>query len=192
MVDYIKKKMVTYKKDNRGITMMELVVTIAVFSIIGTTILAFMLTGSKTFQMIKYTSDLQFDSQMAMALMQDYAIDCNGYVKYKDSGGNKPAFTINTVDGATTVTTMFVFDQSDGILYLEEEDGTRSIVMKNVESFKVDFVDKLKTTIIAADGTNITETRAETVNIQLLLRMGIKKYDSMQTFALRNVPLIKD
>ena len=64
------------RKNNRGFTLVELIVSTAILGIIAVAASAFMVTGTRTYSSLNYTVRLQYEAQLAMAQLQEYTIDC--------------------------------------------------------------------------------------------------------------------
>ena len=62
-------------KDNRGFSLIELVIAVALLSVVGTAVFGFMTVGAKTFSTTSSEVNLQNESQLAFNQMQDIIID---------------------------------------------------------------------------------------------------------------------
>ena len=68
--------MMKLRKNNRGFTLVELIVSTAILGIIAVAAGAFMVAGTRTYSSLNYTVRLQYEAQLAMAQLQEYTIDC--------------------------------------------------------------------------------------------------------------------
>ena len=177
----------TFKKliNNKGMTIVEMLVSMVIMGIVAVCAFSLLYMGTKTYQSVKISSDLQFDSQIAMAQFQEYSINCNKEISWDDDdkaltvvinerekGKRNPQLIIKEYD----------FILKDGVITLEDQ-----ILMKHVETFNVEFLDR--TNEINSSGDVIVH--ADSITVELGLLMGDKRYNSKQTFALRNSPLLK-
>ena len=63
------------KKDNRGFTLVEVLVAVALVAVVGTAVFGFMTVGARTFSTTSSDVNLQSESQLAFNQMQDIIID---------------------------------------------------------------------------------------------------------------------
>ncbi len=73
------------KKEENGFTLVELIISMAIFSIVSIIIMMFLQTGSNSYQRAKNELDLQMESQMLINQIRDMAYSAN-YAEYDDSG----------------------------------------------------------------------------------------------------------
>lgn len=65
-------------KDNRGITLVELVVSISIFAVVMTGILSLVSMGTKLYSSEKADVNMQYEAQTALNLIMDYAMQADG------------------------------------------------------------------------------------------------------------------
>ena len=96
------------KKDNKGFSLIELVIAIALLGIVSAMLLNFMTTGSTMFRRVSTDVSLQMESQVAMTQLREYVIDCNDTLTYDqathtltvlNSGPQEHVFAWNPSDG---------------------------------------------------------------------------------------------
>lgn len=73
------------KREESGFTLVELIISMAIFSIVAVMIVMFMQTGANSYQRARNELDLQMDSQMLINQIRDMAYSAN-YAEYDDSG----------------------------------------------------------------------------------------------------------
>ncbi|MDO4167145.1 MAG: type II secretion system protein [Eubacteriales bacterium] len=73
------------RREEDGFTLVELIISMAIFSIVAVMIMMFMQTGANSYQRAKNELDLQMDSQMLINQIRDMAYSAN-YAEYDDSG----------------------------------------------------------------------------------------------------------
>lgn len=88
------------KSDNRGFSLIELLVAIAIASIVGVAVFGFMITGARSFQRTSADVNVQHESQLVMNQIQDMLVDTNVGVEY-------------TEDETQSVLTMYNYDAQD-------------------------------------------------------------------------------
>ena len=69
-------------KDQKGFTLVELIVVIAIISIVSVSIVGFMVTGSKSYAASSSETNLQKEAQIAMNQISDLIIDTSKVVTY--------------------------------------------------------------------------------------------------------------
>lgn len=73
------------RTEEDGFTLVELVISMGVFSIVAVVIIMFMQTGTNSYQRAKSELDLQMESQMLINQIRDMTYSAN-YAEYDDSG----------------------------------------------------------------------------------------------------------
>lgn len=74
-------------KDNRGFSLVELIIAVAIAGIVGASVFGFMQVGAKTFSYNSSDVNLQSESQLAFNQMQDLIIDTAVGVQYYAKNG---------------------------------------------------------------------------------------------------------
>lgn len=75
------------KKDNRGITLVELIVTMAVLAVASAAIYGLVIFASNQFNRQNKDVEVQQEAQLTMNQIQDYLIDASLGISYKVGGG---------------------------------------------------------------------------------------------------------
>lgn len=70
------------KKNNKGFTFLEAIIAFALLGLVSLMVLGLIVSGSNTFRMVSADLSLQYESQLAMAQLSEYIIDCNGGVAF--------------------------------------------------------------------------------------------------------------
>ena len=102
------------RADNRGLSLLELVIAIALLALVSTMLLGFMTTGSTMFRRISTDISLQMDAQIAMTQLREYVIDCNDTLRYNESA--RTLTVLNSDASGAAQEHIFVWDEADGTL----------------------------------------------------------------------------
>ncbi len=151
---------------NKGFTLVEVIVAVAILAIISLAAMSLMTTGARTFTSINYYVSLQYESQLSMTQLQEYTIDCKETISFTD---DTDTFIIDDKD-------VFFLD-GDVLYYKEGIDGESAILAKYVSEFNV----------VLTEGE---ENTAKEVTITLNFQRQGKTHEAVQSIALRNNPEI--
>jgi len=166
------------KNDNRGFTLVELIVSIALLGIIAVAAAGFLVTGTRTYTNVNYSVRLQYETQLAMNQIQDYVMNCGKGIAFDGS----ILYIVNSDDTLDEVK----WSSADGQLLFGRGSAAESgiqatdLMAEHVTGFAVSF------TPAAADDKVVNAGSAE---ITLTMERGGKTYTGTQTIALRNKPL---
>ena len=144
------------KKENKGFSLVELVIAITLLVIVSSILLGFMTTGSNMFRRVSTDVSLQMESQAAITQLREYIIDCNDTLSYEQS-----SHTL-TVLNSGSQEHVFVWEPDDAIIFYNGDP-----LAEHVSSFHLLQMDGAVEIILSF--SNIAET-----------------YHTTQTVALRN------
>ena len=91
-------------KEDRGLTLVELVITIAIVSIVIAAATSFMITGSRSFAKGSADSDLQKEAELTVNQIEDMIIDVNGGLEVNE---------VTDVDGNKTKTELVMYHATE-------------------------------------------------------------------------------
>lgn len=174
------------RESNRGFTLVELIVSVAILGIIMAAVGAFAVSGSRAYASVSSSVNLQVESQTAMNFVREYAVDCGDGICV--AGGRLyllESRSVRQADG-TYVTTCYehIFEKTDdGLAYTVRQlasDGAvaaqdSGLVSGDVTGFAA----------VLPDGE-----RAASVTVTLSLARRGKTYAGTETLALRNSPRV--
>ena len=157
--------MANIQKNNRGFTLVELIVATAILGIVALSACSFMVAGTRAYSSLNYTVRLQQESQLIMTQLEEYAVDCTSGMAWD---GNK----LYIVDGSTVH--VFAFG-GNAIRYSTCATAATltipagDLMAEHVSGMSVSFADKK-------------------VHIALDMERNGKSYQATQVIALRNQP----
>ena len=191
------------KNDNRGFTLTELIVSIAIFAIVAAAAYGFMVAGAQSYTGVSDKLSRQLRAQMAFSQIENRLIDCDTAVYA--TGSKLYIVNKNSTDGTKYDVCVYELKDTDHILYfgkLEEQTLALSsgklnassltsltgltateVLAKKVASFSAAVPDTGKTTV---DG--VARARSIQVTLVLQTRTGANGASDTQTVALRNSP----
>lgn len=117
-------------KNHRGFTLVELICTIAIFSIVITGVGSAMVISARSYQNGNIELDLQQQAQITANLLTNLIIDSD---KVVEASGN--LLKVEKVESGTTVTYEIYLD-GDRILY-KKDGGTPQTLAEHVTGFSV-------------------------------------------------------
>ncbi len=179
------------KTDNKGFTLVELIVSVAILAIVMLAAFGFMLAGTKSYTSIDARITRQFKAQLAVNQVSDSLMNCNTGLSTADSGQ-----TVYILEKRGSAYTVRAFRQSGSELQYGE-----ATAAEKIETIIKDGAE-IKTTIYTAsisswskaagsvDSFSVTLTpgigAVKSAAIQLKFKNSDKTYT--QTVALRNAP----
>lgn len=191
-------------KDNRGLTLVELLITVTILALVVAGAATFMLAGSKSFAKGSADSNVQGEAELAVNQIEDLIIDVNGGVNFTDDTAASTLTMYHVEADASTGVAVnkkrtVKWDKSDNNIYSSEwfveKDGSGAYVettkvydaqllAENVTDFNVDLSDKYTET--AKDGTDIEIVRSVVIRVDCLDGTGKATYATTPTITLRN------
>lgn len=188
------------KLNNRGLTLIEMVIAIAIIGIFSTVVMTFITSGANFYRKTSITTKLQSDMQTTLERIENAIMDTNKSIAYTYSNGgsaiendiNQPVTAEKEVVCTSTdlsvsakegdcLLTIFQWSPSEQILYYNEgfiKDGkksvstaSRAILTENVSGFQAD----------------ISKAKSEGIVLfRLTLKNGDKEISQLYTVTLRN------
>ena len=164
------------RNNDRGFTLVELIVSIALLGIIAVAAAGFLVTGTRTYTNVNYSVRLQYETQLAMNQIQDYVMNCSQGIVWE----NGSLYIVNSDK------TMTVLQQSDTRILLFSGDKQEkpavppdNVFAEHVTGFSVAF----------SPAATDTPQKVTIATVTLTMERGGKSYTGTQTIALRNEPL---
>lgn len=193
-------------RDNRGLTLVEVLITVVILSIVVAVAASFMVTGSKSFVKGNAEANLQKEAELTANQIGDMIIDVNGgvdktddvgktelvmYHETQDIGGT-PKYIKETVVWYKSGDKMYyckwnvTYDSAAGS-YNEVADVTEQLLAENVSLFEVDLETADET---ASDGTTSEVVRSVRITVGYENSAGRVDYTTSPVITLRNRALL--
>lgn len=86
------------KRENKGFSLVELIITIAIFSVVGVVLGAFLLSSSRAYSVNANELDIQEEAQLVANQLQEMILDTPIAISYKYSGVDSAGNLIDTFD----------------------------------------------------------------------------------------------
>ncbi|MCH5280691.1 MAG: prepilin-type N-terminal cleavage/methylation domain-containing protein [Lachnospiraceae bacterium] len=122
----LKEKLKGRKLNNRGFSLVELLVAMAILGVVSLTIYSFMMTGSRFYQRSSADADIQSEAQLVANTISDLIIDCEVNISYDDqisNSINSEAGSIQaqgrTLEISNTDYQFLIFHDGNRLFYLE-------------------------------------------------------------------------
>jgi len=173
-------------KNNKGLTLIELIISLVIFAIVMTAAFSFMLAGTHSYEAVTDRLSLNLEAQLALNQLGDYVLDCNAGLSYSDG----TLYVVDYDDDGSGGHTAPVFQYRDGSLYYGK--GSASLDSLGRYTFTVTAVDLLaehvtafSVTPVSADGEHISSA---VLSLEFAKRAAA--YSGEKIVALRNKPEI--
>ncbi|MEG1404824.1 MAG: type II secretion system protein [Oscillospiraceae bacterium] len=184
------------KKNSKGFTLVELMVSLLIFAIIVAAVAGFMVASTKSFGSVNDALNLQMQSQLAANHITEYIIDSNAGISFDNANGTLYIINENPpVPPATPTYTAHVFKYADGKINYGKGSARRTetdVDGKKQISFNcsVDPADLL-TENVKAFSISLKKTEQSKVTsaeLSITLEKRGKVQTTTRTIALRNCP----
>lgn len=188
------------KGANKGFTLSELVVTMAVLAIVGGILIGFLTFSTNTYGKATQETDLQENAQIVLSQMNNYIVDADATLKY---------YGVNGLGGSETLTELTndigdatVYDGKRLEIYKRVSDGTttetltwkradKEITYKKTKTDNTGAVtEEVEEQRLSADvleyAMDLTKMSDKQVFVELKLESGLSSYTAKKTVYLRN------
>lgn len=173
-------------KDNRGMSLVELIAVMAIMVILSSAVIGFMAAGVRQYQEARSEVSRQTEVQLVSNQLQELLIDTANGVRYDDARRELWAYTTETENGSTVYTatkiswnttknqllfSKYTYDPQVGGGYNEIENSIDQLLAENVSDF-------------SADMSELNDKNIITFAIEITVRG--KSYNTESTLNLRN------
>lgn len=174
------------KRDDRGLTLIEMVIAIALIGIFTTVVATFITSGANLYRKVSATATLQSEMQTTVESIQNYLLDTNIRITYT-AGGQETRNDLDSDGAVDRQLELYFSDERKGIqtglidlTFNSEENrlyyhwwghGSTSVLAEHVKNFTVDLSE--------------AKEKGE-VRFRLTLADGGKELSQLCTVTLRN------
>ena len=186
------------KLNNKGLTLIEMVVAIAIIGIFSTVVMTFITSGANFYRKVSITTKLQSDMQTTLESIENAIMDTNVKIIYTSGGTSiendigstaevKKKLILERTDPAADedskeyLLTIFEWEPSEQKLYynsgndsngaITESTTAKAVLAENVSGFQVD----------------ISKAKSEGIVLfRLTLKKGDREISQLYTVTLRN------
>lgn len=190
---------------NKGFTLVELIVAIAILSFLLIGLAMFMSTGSRLYAMVYYKQEILTESQLVTAQLNDRVMDCNAGMAWDED--DNLLYVVQKSDtivvAGTTQTTEVTYEihqyQLSGTDLLYKSMSWSETALGNVSSIETEFSDISNDYAKLAEYVEIFEIKLnlesggkiiDSVEITTGFSQGGEEYESSQLVEMRNQPII--
>lgn len=166
--------------NNKGFSLIELIVSLAVIMIVGGSIASFLLTGSNSYASVINNTDLQEEAQLVMNQISDIVITAEKAVNFKNADNKLEVFNENEKYE-------IVFKNSEKKLYYNKFDRKTGTVKFIPESENVLMAENVS--FFEADSTKVESTNK--LIVRIVFENKSKTYVKEEIITLRNGQTVK-
>lgn len=166
------------KKDRRGFTLVELIVTILIMSIVMAAAAGFVITAANSYRVANIEIRLQTEAQTAMNQFNDILIEANSYSVVKNADGTAAELTVATAErmyyfkaDAGKNTLMFKSEGLDG----SDAGAEYALLAQYCESFEV-----------APESLSADAGEGRIVTVTIRFKYSGRSYATTSCISLRN------
>lgn len=170
------------KLNNKGFSLVELIIAFSILSIVAITVVMVMSAGSNMFTNVDREINLQYKSQTAMAQFQQYFMGCSKAICATDDS-NVTYFA----DGSNVYA--FRYSESDGKIYFASAPYTATDYSA-VSALTADSITEPFCSDVSNFAAVVSDSGSKSVKIFLTLTdNSSKSYETSQIFTFRNSPV---
>lgn len=185
--------------NNKGFSLIELIVSIAILGVVSIASLGFLVSGVNGYSSVSSNIDLQNKSQITMNFIREYVIDCNEGVFFSAADSTLYTFSSkevwNTESAAwekSYTAHIFKYNSSDSSLYYGEQPA--AVLSPGVFSCSNAAPDLLANGVSSFSAGLFGGTQLSSVTVTVDFFVRNKTFKGIETIALRNylVPVTVD
>ena len=190
------KKIKQKKRDSKGFTLLELIIAVAVLSVIMVMIFSIMSSGSVFFNKSNTMMKVSYSLQETMSQIKETVIDCSLAIKIEESGGTE-FVVINKTGADSYMACAYKYDHDAEVLKYGETTftgtGDANLPTRIEENYKVltEGVKAFSATPVIATITDGETSlyRVRSLKVSVTVEKNGRSDTAVETIAPRNNPL---
>lgn len=167
---------------NAGFSLIELVISIALVTIIGGSIITFLLTGTNSYSAVSKDVDLQEEAQIVTNQLSDFIVDTDRAITFKEDA-DKKELTIYNKDEKQLISYEIGGDKIYYSIY-KRKNGTVEFIPYVERALLAEMVSDFLVTIYPNGSPKL--------KINLILENGNIRYEKKETITPRNKIIFTD
>ena len=178
------------EQDNKGLTLVELLVSMTVLSVVSLAIFSFMVFASKTYNKANGETNLQSEAQMTINRMENLIVSATNGVgadPTEPEDAAKKLYVYNHAakeDGTVEYRIISIYQENNKLMYKYDtygldEFGSKVITTGSAPAVISDYIEDFSVNL-----TKLLSNQEVTVNLKM--KNGQKTYETSNTFYMRN------
>lgn len=160
--------------NQKGFSLIELIVAIAILTIVGAAVVGFCMSGTNSYKTVSTEVDLQYEAQLAVNQLSDLLIDANHGVGFDSA--NQTLYIYND-----SVAYAIVFESANQQLMLKKYNVTTDSVTLESSNLMAEYVTAFSAVIPTED-----KSSRQMVNLTITFKKDDKSYLGEKNVTLRN------
>jgi len=173
-------------RNNKGFSLVELIVALAIFAIAGVAVFGFMVNSSRLYQRTNVEVKLQYEQQLAVNQIRDMVVESDRGIYFADDGTSKTLALYGAAkkEGASVVypVTVVKYVVSEQKMYY----GTKSFSLLSDVSYSSVDTTKLLAENVKEFEVDLSKVKKDKVEFKVTFIVGDKEQTALETVALRN------
>lgn len=172
------------RHNNKGFSLVELIVALAIFAIAGVAVFGFMVNSSRLYQRSNVDVKLQYEQQLAVNQIRDMVVESDKGIYFDSASKTLALYGARKIEGGNKVypVTAITYDQTQKKLYF----GTKEFTAVNEITFADITMEKLLSENVMDFKVDLTKVKNDKVLFEVTFMVGDKQQTVKETVALRN------
>ena len=172
------------RQNNRGFSLVELIVALAIFAIAGVAVFGFMVNSSRMYQRSNVDVKLQYEQQLAVNQIRDMVVESDKGIYFDQTSKTLALYgAVKTESGSKSYpVTVIRYVETDGKIFFgtKEFSAVSEITFADVET------SKLLVENVTGFNVDLTKVKNDKVLFEVIFTIGDKEQKVTETVALRN------
>lgn len=178
------------RPNNKGFSLVELIVALAIFAIAGVAVFGFMVNSSNTYKRSNVELKLQYEQQLAVNQMRDMVVESDKGIYFDETNQTLALYGAQKSDDVNTVypVTVIKYEAADEELYF----GTKDFATISDAAYTQVTDLKLLAEGVTEFKVDLSNVKNDKVKFLVTFRVGDKTQTVTETVALRNRILVSN